>query len=141
MVGGQRQTFAARRLVRSAGTSPWFSDGSFTATLDAQPMCCRDSFRVARVYTAPRRKSSQRAEAGRAFGPRTSSSAQRTHGPDHSRDARILMAARPWTPTSIWLAEDGTPPPFGKRERCSVALTAPIDIQTPSLITDDVHGS
>jgi membrane protein YdbS with pleckstrin-like domain len=51
------------------------------------------------------------------------------------------MAARPWTPTSIWLAEDGTPPPFGKRERCPVALTAPIDIQTPSLITDDVHGS
>ena len=111
------------------------------ATLDAQPTCCRDSFRVARVYTAPRRKSSQRADAGHAFGSLASSSAQRKHGPDRSRDAPILVAARPWTPTSTLLAGDGAPPSFGKRERCPMALTAPIDIQTPPLITEDVHGS
>jgi len=70
------------------------------AAHDAQPTCWRDSFRVAKVYNAPRRKSSQPADAGRAFGSLTSSSAQRMHGPDRSRDARILVAARLWTSTS-----------------------------------------
>ena len=78
---------------------------------------CWRSFPVPKVYTAPRRKSSQRAHAGRAFGSLTSSSAQRKHGPDRSRDARILVAARPWTPTSTWLAGDGAPPSFGKDVR------------------------
>ena len=75
-----------------------------------------------------------------ACGPLASSSAQRKHGPDRSRDAPILVAARPWTPASTWLAADGAPPSFGKRERCPMALTAPIDIQTPPLITEDVQG-
>jgi len=76
-----------------------------------------------------------------ACGPLASSSAQRKHGPDRSRDAPILVAARPRTPASTWLAGDGAPPSFGKRERCPMALTAPINTQTPPLIAGDVHGS
>ena len=77
-----------------------------------RPTYCRGSFRIARVYTAPRRTSYQQAQARCAFGSFTSSSAQRTHDADRSRDARMLVAARPWTPTSTWLTGDG-PPSFG----------------------------